>query len=298
MCINLYYQKIKKMIALSKSKVGNYINIIIYDYDGLLFYADMRLKNHDKRFELFMKDYLSNNNSLQLKDYSAHLETRNAPFNRYISAINSVLDAEYSQYGIIQVLEKIQNVDSKVLTSMLKYIHKGYIIKANAAGGWCFVSEDELRDNYYILCYDNAKYNLKYASVVLSEINYYMITGGIKERDFEVAANVLVIENSTDIDNSVLSYLEDNNITEYQILNQFETYQNLYSESDWGKIFVNGIKNGLHTIVFNTQGYSINQLDLLTKLVKSIDLPHELKIVTNYDLSYLNDVKNLKIIAL
>lgn len=104
------------------------------------------------------------------------------------------------------------------------------------------------------------------------EMHNFMLGGDIA-MDFKIKSKIVVLENASWVPTRLVEKfckLTNNNPEEVQIITSFKQKSILYQEKDFVKFFLDGIANGLETIVCDTTGQDERNISALKKVIEYV----------------------------
>lgn len=144
--------------------------------------------------------------------------------------------------------------------NMLKFMDKGEFIRVNYHGGYCPIKPD-------LSGYDE-----------VIEINHQQMYNYLVHKDtdfdFKIKAKAIVIENAArwypkelvQKASEMLSIPPD----EIQLINNFKQHTMMFKDEDYFRFFMDGIHQGLETIIFESSGTDKNQIVNMKRLMEAI----------------------------
>lgn len=120
----------------------------------------------------------------------------------------------------------------------------------------------------------------------------FMLSGEIN-MDFSIKNKIVVLENSTRLPINLVKNF--NNITnttpeELQIITSFKKKSILFKKSDFVKFFLDGVKNGLQTIVCDTTGQDVGNIKELKDVIEYVAKTFPYKTFNAYISTYRKEL--------
>lgn len=258
---------------------STYTHLIIENSDDVLIYNDILSKrNADANVNLWF-GFKSQNFRQTISDYMVH-EMPNTHTETKVLAYK--LNYKDTDTSITEYCQMSDNIVSDKCSRILDHINNGKIVRINDVGGYCYI--DDMSD-----------YDVLFEPTVEQVINFIHFRTLQKEK-YEINKETVIIENDKNIYNKFIEHLPFNDFNE---LTDFKNTIRIYTEQEIVELFVNGIKNGLKNICFETTGQDLHQIRkmclLLDKVVELTNVKLNLYIRT-YSKQVLKIFKNYNVI--
>lgn len=232
----------------------NYTHLIIENSNDVLLYNDILAhKNANDNTELWF-GFKSQNFRNTISDYMIH-ETKPTPESKLLAF---KLDHKETDTSLLEYCEMSDNIVSDKCASILKYINQGKTVRINKMGGYCFIDDNDI-NNYDELF-----------EPTVQELNNFIYFGELKKDKIKITKSSVIIENGTYVSDSFKEKLKDLGIDECDELLDFKRNIRIYTDEDIVKIFVDGVKNGLKNICFETTGQDLHQVRKMKELLDNV----------------------------
>lgn len=252
-----------------------YTHLIIEDVDDVFLYQEILSEKNANVNTSVLFGFNSQNFRNTLNNYLVH-EVDNIPAETRLLAFQ--LENKETDTSLVDFCIMSDKIVYDKCVNILKHINQGKTIRINNAGGYSFVSEEEIND--YDELFEAEK------NEIFSVIHF----GELKHEKYNITKKVVIIENDLSLDSGFREKL-DNVLghSDYDVLLNFKNTIRTYTDGEVVRLFTGAVKKGLNSICFQTTGQDLYQI---RKMVRLLDKVVEL---TGVEFKIYIDTDNLEV---